>query len=562
MTAVLPGDENVASRASECPAVERYHAPVTSSMEFDPTSVVEWALESLRTSASTGVALGEEHLLLVANERARVLLDLDEIPASGIDWIALTPPEYRALDDVAISQVKLYGASSWYQKEFVAETGERRLIELLVLGLQTEPFRWLALLRNAGSSPLDAESSASERQHPSAVLRLAQGLAGASSLQDVMRIVDRLATGALQAVHVSLGLLTDDRSQLIVHHDPMVAPDIVQRHLTIEVSETTMLGRAAVLDVAELLDLDAYETAYPGYGADARRMNFVQLAAVPMHDQNGNLVGVMGIGWSSSGERELRQLEAVGDLIGDAIRLARDSDRNRATAAAFQAMLLPTQLDPVDPAEVAVKYRSVDRSVGGDFYDVITRADRTWFVIGDVVGHGISASRTMGKIRFFLRALLHTATDPAELLDALNDLVLAEGQDEVATCLVAVWDRDQHTLACASAGHLPQLLVTDGAARLLETEPDPPLGVARPGSSHPSLRLEIDHGGTLVLFTDGLVERRDVAIDEALASLREVVQSCRTLDVEALANRLIDIDAGDDDVAILAVTIPGRRRDR
>jgi hypothetical protein len=508
------------------------------------------------------VLLGEEHLVLVANERARDLLDLDQIPASGIDWIALTPPEYRALDDVAISHVKLYGASSWYQKEFVVETGERRPIELLILGLQTEPFRWLALLRSAGSSPIDAEPSTSDRRNPSAVLRLAQRLAGASSLEDVMRIVDRLSTGALQAVHVSLGLLTEDRTQLIVHHDPMVAPDIVQRHLAIDVSDATMLGRAAVSDVAELLDLDDYEASYPGYGADARRMGFAQLAAVPMHDQNGNLVGVMGIGWSSTGERELRQLEAVGDLIGDAIRLARDADRNRATAAAFQAMLLPTQLDPVGPADVAVKYRSVDHSVGGDFYDVITRADRTWFVIGDVVGHGISASRTMGKIRFFLRALLHTAKDPAELLEALNELVLAEGQDEVATCLVAVWDRDEHTLTCASAGHLPQLLVTDGAARLLDTTPDPPLGVARPGPRHPSLMVEIDRGATLVLFTDGLVERRDVAIDEALAGLGEVVQSCGTLDVDALTDRLIDLDGGDDDdVAVLAVEIPARRRD-
>jgi serine/threonine-protein kinase RsbW len=132
----------------------------------------------------------------------------------------------------------------------------------------------------------------------------------------------------------------------------------------------------------------------------------------------------------------------------------------------------------------------------------------------------------------------------------------------VATCLVAVWDRDEATLALASAGHLPQLLVTDGAARLLDTTPDPPLGVARPGPPHPSLRVEIDRGATLVLFTDGLVERRDVAIDEALAGLGEVVQSCGTLDVDALTDRLIDIDGGDDDdVAVLAVEIPARRRD-
>jgi hypothetical protein len=532
---------------------------VTSDASFDPATVVEWALESLRTSSSTGVALGEEHLLLVANQRARALLGLDRIPESGIDWVGLTPADLRALDDVAISDAKQYGASRWYRKEFVVGAGERRPIELLVLALQTEPFRWLALLRSAGSSPLPPANSSSTMRNPPAALRLAQRLAGAGTLDDVMRIVDRLSTGALQADHVSVGVLADDGARLVVHHDPMTAPGIARKYLEIEVSDATMLGRAAVREVTEILDLCDYEVAYPGFGADARRMGLEQLAAVPMRDRNGALVGVLGIGWSSSGHREVGHLEPIADLIGDAIRLARDADRNRATAAAFQEMLLPTRLDSAEPALVGARYHSVDHSVGGDFYDVVTRGPgRTWFVIGDVVGHGIGASRTMGKIRFFLRALLRDADDPGQLLEFLNELLLAEQQNEVATCLVAMWDRDRHTLTYSSAGHLPQLIIVDGTARLLEPPPDPPLGVVRSACRHPSSSVDLRDGATLVLFTDGLVERRDESIDESLARLELTVRSWPSLGLEGLLDRLFDVAAGgvDDDVAILAVEIP------
>lgn len=533
--------------------------PVNPPASIDPASVVEWALESLRTSPSTGVVLGEEHLLLVANQRARDLLRLAEVPAAGVDWVGMTPPEYRAGDDEAMTDAKLYGASNWFQKEYIVGDGERRRIELLVLALQTEPFRWLALLRSAGSSPLPPGAPPRTRQPGSSLLRLARRLAGAASLEEVMRIVDRLGTGALDADSVSVCLLNEDATALMVHHDPTTSPGIAQQHPEIAVSEATMIGAAARRDASELLEIGSYEARYPGHGANARSMGLVQLSAVPMHDSTGDLVGVLGIGWKSIGEPDLGVLESIADLIGDAVRLARDSDRNRATAVAFQEMLLPTRLDSADPALVGVRYHSVDQSVGGDFYDVVTRGTgTTWFVIGDVVGHGIRASRTMGKIRFFLRALLFDATDPAVVLESLNRLVLAEEQQEVATCLVAAWDRVGHTLTFASAGHLPQLAIIDGATRLLAPAPDPPLGVERSTPGHEATTIDVGNGATLVFYTDGLVERRDVPIDESVDWLSERVGSWPSLVLDELLDRLFEIAAGgvDDDVAILAVELP------
>jgi hypothetical protein len=548
-----------ASRGSAKKQPEEYCRTVSADASFDPATLVEWALESLRTSPSTGVALGEEHAMLVANDRARTLLGLGEIPPQGVDWVGMTPPEHRAADDTAISDAKHYGASSWYRKVFVTGNGERREVELLVLSLQVEPFRWLALLRSAGSSPASPSTESSAETVALPTLQLARRLAGAGSVDDVTRIVDRLSTTALDAAHVSLSLLDEDSSTLRIHHDPATAPGVARRYSSLDVSESTMLGACASGDVTKILSLDSYEAQYPGYGSDARKMDLDQLAAVPMHDRHGGLVGVLGIGWRSVGKRDLGHLESVADLIGDAIRLARDSDRNRATAAAFKEMLLPTQLDAADPAVVGVRYHVVDDSVGGDFYDVVGRGTATtWFVIGDVVGHGIGASRTMGKIRFFLRALLLDATDPAEVLERLNDLVLAENQNEVATCLVAVWDQARHTLTFSSAGHLPQMTLTADGAGLLHCPPNPPLGVVRSGPPHPSTSIGVEHGTTIVLFTDGLVEQRDLDIDQALSRLTELVDSFPRADLESLLDRLVDFAAGgvDDDVAILGVEIP------
>ena len=497
--------------------------------------------------------------MLVANQRACSLLGLEELPPSGVDWVGMTPPEYRARDDEAMTDAKLYGASSWFQKEYSLPDGERRRIELLVIALQNEPFRWLALLRSAGSSPLAPGTTASTRLPARSLLRLARRLAGAATLVEVLRIVDRLAAGALGADSVSVCLLDEDGATLTVHHDPTTAPSVAQKHPEIAVSDSTMIGAAARRDAAELLDLESYEDQYPGYGADARSMGLEQLAAVPMHDSNGEMIGVLGIGWRSTIEPDVGHLESIADLIGDAVRLARDSDRNRATAAAFQEMLLPTYLDPAGAARVGARYHSVDQSVGGDFYDVVTRGEHTtWFVVGDVVGHGIPASRTMGKIRFFLRALLPEARDPSEVLHSLNRLVLAEEQQEVATCLIAMWDRIGNTLTLASAGHLPQLAIIGGEARLLELTPDPPLGVRRSTPPNEATTIDVGAGATLVLYTDGLVERRDVPIDESLEWLRNRVGIWPSMGLDELLDRLFEIASGgvDDDVAILAVEIP------
>jgi serine phosphatase RsbU (regulator of sigma subunit) len=277
-----------------------------------------------------------------------------------------------------------------------------------------------------------------------------------------------------------------------------------------------------------------------------------------MHARTGELIGVMGIGWRNERMDDIRHLRSVADLIGNAVALAVDTDRDRAMAAALQEMLLPPQLDEIEPARVAVRYRAVDRSVGGDFYDVVSRQDDcTWLVIGDVIGHGIGASRTMGKIRFFLRAVMIDLSDPVDVLEQVNRLLIAEDQGEMATCVVACWNSTDDVVTIASAGHLPQIVVAGGEVLLLDIEPAPPLGVERNSDVPASMELAVGDGLRLLLFTDGLIERRDEPLDRSLARLRGALATHAARDVDDTVDALLATVAGtdDDDIALLCIDI-------
>jgi serine phosphatase RsbU (regulator of sigma subunit)/anti-sigma regulatory factor (Ser/Thr protein kinase) len=204
---------------------------------------------------------------------------------------------------------------------------------------------------------------------------------------------------------------------------------------------------------------------------------------------------------------------------------ARRYSRERATALTLQRSLLPTGLSA--PSSVEVRHRYLPGSkmieVGGDWYESITLpGGRVALVVGDVAGHGVRAAVTMGRLRTAIRTLARLELPPAETLQQLDELMHDLGQREphFATCVYAVFDAVSGRCEVASAGHLPPLLVSpDGKTEFLDVAPSPPLGI---GSGPVQTRtFKIRDGSLLVLYTDGLVERRESDIDEGLARLRE-----------------------------------------
>ncbi|MER5226223.1 SpoIIE family protein phosphatase [Streptomyces flaveus] len=202
---------------------------------------------------------------------------------------------------------------------------------------------------------------------------------------------------------------------------------------------------------------------------------------------------------------------------------ARRYTRERATALALQRSLLPRTLPRTAALEAASRYLpAAQAGVGGDWFDVIPLSGmRAALVVGDVVGHGVQASATMGRLRTAVRTLADIDLAPDELLTHLDDLVLKlsteAGGDgttgEVgATCLYAVYDPISRRCTLARAGHPPPVMLPpDGPPQEIHVPPGPPLGLG--GLPFESIELTLTEGTVLALYTDGLVESRDRDID-------------------------------------------------
>jgi anti-anti-sigma factor len=236
----------------------------------------------------------------------------------------------------------------------------------------------------------------------------------------------------------------------------------------------------------------------------------------------------------------------------------------RRIAHTLQRSMLTTQLPEIEGVELAVRYlpSGSDAEVSGDWYDVIPLPDgRVGIVIGDVVGRGVEAAATMSQLRTALRAYAVEGLEPAEVVGKLHRLVshLRVGLSTTLTYL----DLDPFTLEVryVSAGHLPILHVpAGGSPRFLTGARSTPLGAAPAQTAIPQDRLVLEAGDSLLLYTDGLVERRDASIDTRLEQLRtalETAPSELSAQLKELTATLTGGALRSDDIALLALRAHG-----
>ncbi|MFD7770487.1 SpoIIE family protein phosphatase [Streptomyces sp. NPDC059787] len=249
---------------------------------------------------------------------------------------------------------------------------------------------------------------------------------------------------------------------------------------------------------------------------------------------------------------------------------ARRYSRERETTLALQRSLLPRALPRTAAVEAATRYLPAARSgVGGDWFDVIPLSGmRVAMVVGDVVGHGIQASATMGRLRTAVRTLADIDLAPDELLTHLDDLVLHlshesggdPGSGEVgATCLYAVYDPVSRRCTLSRAGHPPPVLIPPGGpARHLELPSGPPLGLG--GLPFESVELELPDDAVLAFYTDGLVESRGRDTEDGHALLREALSNAAgPLDetCDRVLHTVLAPGGATDDVALLLARTRG-----
>jgi PAS domain S-box-containing protein len=239
-------------------------------------------------------------------------------------------------------------------------------------------------------------------------------------------------------------------------------------------------------------------------------------------------------------------------------RLLEVYQREHKIAETLQRSLLPERLPQIEGLQLAARYLPGARgaAIGGDWYDVLERPDgRVALVVGDVVGHGLRAAATMGQLRNAFRAYGLVESSPAEVVARINRLVMSGVEDAMATVVYLVLDRETGEVSYSCAGHPPPLVLTPDGPHFLEGGRSVPIGASDPAVFHEASAV-LPPGSALLLYTDGLVERRDVGLEERLGRLAEVAGSAAD-DLDALCERVIQVVLGEgdpgDDVALLAV---------
>ena len=316
-------------------------------------------------------------------------------------------------------------------------------------------------------------------------------------------------------------------------------------------------GRIAAERVAIFIaDVDHADVMNP----ILREKRIASLLGVPLIFEGG-LVGVLHVGSLTPrtfDPRDVAVLQLAAARAAPAIEHARllgELEREHGVSMLLQRSLLPKRLADVVGVAVAARYLPAREEVGGDWYDVIELPrGKVGVMIGDVVGHGIAAAALMGRLRTALQSYAIEGHGPGRTLELVDRFVHSLNEAAMATAAYAVFDTYNSTLQYATAGHLPPLVISGGEARPLEVTPAPPLG-AFPYGRCPEHERSLGSGDMLMLYTDGLVERRGIPLTAGIEALADAVRGAASPEdvcTRALAG-LVPVEGLRDDVAIVAL---------
>ncbi|MFD3530734.1 SpoIIE family protein phosphatase [Streptomyces sp. NPDC058664] len=286
----------------------------------------------------------------------------------------------------------------------------------------------------------------------------------------------------------------------------------------------------------------------------------VRVAAEPLLDGD-KVTGCVGVYQDVSASR---RTELALTATFDRLTAVRDqADVRHQLALQLQAAIVPevpALQELPGGLVVASRYRPAaeEYQVGGDWYDVLPLpSGKVLVAVGDIAGHGIDSVTGMVALRNAQRALAFTGQGPGQLLGWLNEVTLRTGGGSTATAVCALYDPGSGELVWSSAGHLPLLLLRDGRAALLDPPQDILLG-AMVSARYQERRTALRPGDTLLLYTDGLVERRHDSLGSGLGRLVAAAEELAAVeDLEQLVDQLLGMVTGDtdDDTSVVAVRL-------
>ncbi|MFH9471835.1 SpoIIE family protein phosphatase [Streptomyces clavifer] len=417
------------------------------------------------------------------------------------------------------------------------------------------------------------------------------------STLDVGRTAEELAALGIEgfADFVTVDLLAEvlagDEARSVLHRDKLSFHRVAQRSVlegcpesvvplgrTHDYDWDSVVGRALIEGEPSRHTVDEeallrWTTEKPARGRRMRVNKVHSVLVVPLRARGITLGITVFARHRTPAGFGSTDLQLAAELVSRAavcVDNARRYTRERATALALQRSLLPRRAARQSAVEVTSRYlpNTNGAGIGGDWFDVIPLSGaRVALVVGDVVGHGLHASATMGRLRTAVRTLADVDLTPEELLTQLDELVLTLDREEPAdsaegatvagaTCLYAVYDPTGGCCTMARAGHPePMLVRPDGTVEQLELPCGPPLGVG--GLAFEAAEFELPEGSRLALYTDGLIATVDRDVDTVLAELRDLLgRPAHSLDeaCDTVMDALVPEQPNDDVALLLART--------
>ncbi|WP_431045517.1 SpoIIE family protein phosphatase [Streptomyces sp. P1-3] len=482
--------------------------------------------------------IGGDGRLLLANDEARRLLDLPQ------------DAERRHVTDLGLeAAVAELLASDRTATDEVLLAGDRLLAVSKRLTAPHGPPSSVVTLRD--TTELQALSGRAEIARERLKLLYDAGVRVGTTL-DVTRTCEELAEVAVpqfaDVVTVELldpvlrgeeppGASTEMRRTAVVGLDgglPLYPVGELIRFAPTNPIATGVTDGRAVLE-ADLSASDGWRAQDPERARRVLDQGIHSLVAVPLRAR-GMVLGMADF-WRAGAsppfeEEDVSFAEELAARAAVCIDNARRYTREHAMAVTLQRSLLPRELPEQTALDVAHRYLPAKAGVGGDWFDLIPLSGaRVALVVGDVVGHGLRAAATMGRLRTAVHNFSTLDLPPDELLSNVDELVTHIDTEETAaeedwqgitgaTCLYAIYDPVSGQVAAATAGHPgPAVVHPDGTVAFPEMPVSPPLGVGA-GLPFESTELTLPEGSRLVLYTDGLVEDRDRDVDDGLEALR------------------------------------------
>ncbi|MFF4653339.1 SpoIIE family protein phosphatase [Streptomyces sp. NPDC001380] len=482
------------------------------------------------------------------------------------------PPEERAAVDAHVSRAMKDGSSTYgYYFRVLPRDGADRWVHTQghihrdALG---RPRRVIGILRDATDELAQAaDRLALERERArraEVVQGTAAALAHAVTVQDVTAVLsDPHGLGRLGAASLVLGVVENGRVRVLAEgREGSNVPELEWTRVEDDFPLSEVIRTRGPLF---LTSAEEFAARYPRLWPYIRPLGATAAAYLPLVAQ-GRPIGGLGLlyhGKDSFPAEERDLLLALSSGIAQSLQRAMLFDQEHDLAKSLQTAMLPRSLPEVAGFTVAARYRSArtGRDIGGDWYDAVPLpGGRVGVMVGDVQGHDTHAAAVMGQLRIALRAYAAEGHSPATVMARASVFLCELDTDRFATCVYADVEAATGTVRLVRAGHLaPMLRHADGWCRQVPGPVGLPLGLSAQFGDleYPVTCVELAAGETLLLCSDGLVERPGADLDEGMALLgRSVHEGPR--DPEALADRLCEVMAeqtgGEDDMALLLLT--------